>query len=438
MISNNVFLSASTIKKHLDDAISTVTSNIKYYCDTPTVDFTRKRKLSCANLMWFLINLSSKSISSELMDHYDHVDDMPSASAVTQQRKKLDPEALKRVLSLFTNSFDNYHTFKGYYLLACDGSDINISHNKNDKSTYHRNTTATKGYNQLHLNALYDIENGIYRDIIIDTATKTRECGALEDMIKIHNYPYNSIIIGDRGYEKYNLIATMIENNQKFIIRVKDIKSTGILSPLDLPDTSFDMTVSRTVTRVNNKMTTSNKAKYAILMNNSPFDYIDFDNEFYEMTFRVVRFKITDDTYECLITNMTEDEMKLEEFIDIYHRRWTIETSFKDLKYTIGLLYFHSANQELIRQEIYASIILFNYSKLIILNTPPKESGGKYTYKSNFKNAVTNIRRYLNGEIEEVELLIRIKKFLIPIRPGRKFERQVRPQTYKCAAYYVG
>lgn len=372
------------------------------------------------------------------MDYYDDVDNMPSASAVCQQRQKLHPEALKRVFSLFTHGFANYRTYKGFYLLACDGTDVNISHNENDKSTYHIHTNATKGFNQLHLNALYDIENGVYQDIYIDTATKTRECGALEDMVKMHNYPENSIIICDRGYEKYNLMATMIENNQKFIIRVKDITScTGILSPLNLPDESFDLNVSRIVTRVNNKETISNKAKYAILMNNTPFDYINFDNEFYEMKLRVLRFKITDDTYECLVTNLTENEMAFEEFIDVYHKRWSIETSFKDLKYTVGMLYMHSANQELIRQEIYASLILFNYSKLVILNTPPEKSGCEYEYKSNFKTAITNIRRYLGDEISEEELLKRIKKFLIPIRPGRKYKRQVRAQSYKSSIYYV-
>ena len=83
-----------------------------------------------------------------------------------------------RVFSLFTSYFTNYKTYNGYYLLACDGSDINISHNPKDKTTYHINTSATRGYNQLHLNALYDVLNGIYADVNIDTAAKTHECGA--------------------------------------------------------------------------------------------------------------------------------------------------------------------------------------------------------------------------------------------------------------------
>jgi hypothetical protein len=173
-------------------------------------------------------------------------------------------------------------------------------------------------------------------------------------------------------------------------------------------------------------------------MNNTPFDYIDFQNEYYEMNLRIVRFKITEDTYECLLTNLTEEEMSFNEFKEIYHLRWSEETAFRDLKYTIGMLYFHSSNQELIRQEIYASLILYNYCQLIANNNPPDcKDKWKWKYKPSFKAAVTNTRRYMSGDIDERELVLRIKKFLIPIRPGRSYSRNVRPQSAKTPSYYT-
>lgn len=438
MISNNYYYSPSSIRTGLDRSIKTVSDNIACYCTDPGIDFTRNRKMGCTDLLYYLILLSDRSISSDLMNHYDNLADMPSASAICQQRYKLDSLAVKRVFQLFTNSFENYKTYKNYYLLACDGSDVNICHNPKDKETYYIQTSAaTKGYNQLHLNALYDVLNNIYRDVYIDTAKKNNECNALTKMIQNRYYPDRSIIICDRGYEKYNLLATFIENNQKFIIRVKDIGSNGILSTLNLPDEPFDTHIRKIVTRVNNSKTIKN-GLYAVLMNNVPFDYIDFENEYYEMNLRVLRFKITEDTYECLITNLTEEEMGAEEFKEIYHMRWHEEGSFRDLKYTIGMLYFHSANKELICQEIYASLILHNYCRLLVNNIPPDENKEwKWRYKTNFKLAVTNIRRYMNEEINENELILRIKKFLIPIRPGRSFSRNVRPQSAKTPSYYT-
>lgn len=435
---NNYFYSASTIRSALERAISSVSDNIACYCADPVSDFTRNRKLNCSDLIHYILHLSNKTIRSDMMNYFSDIDDMPSASAVSQQRYKCKSEAFKRVFSLFTSYFTNYKTYNGYYLLACDGSDINISHNPKDKTTYHINTSATRGYNQLHLNALYDVLNGIYVDVNIDTAAKTHECGALEEMIDNHQYPQNSIIVCDRGYEKYNLMASCIEKNQKFIIRVKDIHSNGILSTMHFEDTAFDTHITKRMTYLQTNETKDNEI-YTLLVNASaPFDYLTADQDYYEMNLRAVRFKITDDTYECLLTNLSEDEMTFEEFKEIYHLRWGIETSFRDLKYTVGMLYFHSSIQQLIRQEIYASLILFNFSRIIINNIPPDQKEEcKYHYKVNFKTAITNIRLYLDGKIDEKELAKRIKKFLSPIRPGRKYSRNVKAQSCKTSSYYA-
>ena len=140
MISSNYYYSPSSIRAGLDRAVSYVSDNIACYCTDPGIAFTRNRKLGCEALIHYLIQLSDRSVNSDLMNHYDFIEDMPSASAVCQQRYKLESLAVKSVFSLFTNSFENYKTYKGYYLLACDGSDINICHNPKDKDTYYIQT----------------------------------------------------------------------------------------------------------------------------------------------------------------------------------------------------------------------------------------------------------------------------------------------------------
>lgn len=38
-------------------------------------------------------------------------------------------------------------------------------------------------------------------------------------------------------------------------------------------------------------------------------DYIDlYKNKYYDITLRAVRFKLTDETYECLITNLPQED----------------------------------------------------------------------------------------------------------------------------------
>lgn len=76
---------------------------------------------------------------------------------------------------------------------------------------------------------------------------------------------------------------------------------------------------------------------------NQNFDYLPVgDKGNYPLDFRVVRLAISENTYEVVITNLTENEFPADKIKEIYHMRWGIETSFRELKYAIGLTSFHS------------------------------------------------------------------------------------------------
>ena len=84
--------------------------------------------------------------------------------------------------------------------------------------------------------------------------------------------------------------------------------------------------------------------------------------------------QIKDSFFECLnslsetpwlFTNLQEDDFSIDEIRDLYNRRWGIETSFRDIKYATGMLFFHSRKKQLVLQEIYAKLILYNFSEAI-------------------------------------------------------------------------
>lgn len=391
-------------------SIKMVCNNIACYYSDPASDFTRKRKLTAETLIHFIIQMQSKSLNSELCEYFTDLNFLPTSSALSQQRDKLDISAFQRIMYLFVNAFDDYKTWKGYHILACDGSDVNIAYDEKDVDTKKQNGN-NKPFSQLHINGLYDCINHVFWDTSIDTAAKTRECAALMEMIMKHNYPINSIITADRGYEKYNLMACCIENNQKFLIRTKDINVySSILSNLNLPDEEFDLNVTKILTRTQTNETKANKQKYTFISNKSEFNYFG-TKEFYKMSLRVVRFKITDDTYECLVTNLTRDEFDLTELKKMYHMRWDIETAFKVLKYIIGMISFHSKKRNFIQQEIYSVILLHCLTNIIADRIQIEQSDRrKHKYKVNISTAVTNMRLWLRKLIGTAELMKRIKK----------------------------
>jgi IS4 transposase len=66
---------------------------------------------------------------------------------------------------------------------------------------------------------------------------------------------------------------------------------------------------------------------------------------FYNIRYRIVRVRITEELVETLITNLPADQYPPEKLKELYAMRWGIETSFRSLKYTVGMLHFNSKKQ---------------------------------------------------------------------------------------------
>ncbi len=77
------------------------------------------------------------------------------------------------------------------------------------------------------------------------------------------------------------------------------------------------------------------------------------------------RFQLSSGEYELLITNLPSKEFDSEKIKGPYFLRWGIETSFRGLKHNIGLNYFHGKKSQFILQEIWASLIMFNFCEII-------------------------------------------------------------------------
>lgn len=429
------------VKNKLTELISKMAAKPNLFVKNPKADFTRKRKLSFETVMNLMLSMGGNSLTNELMEYFDYDVDMASSSAFIQQRDKLVPFAFEFLLNEFTHSFQDLKTYEGCRLLAVDGSDLNICHNPNDVDTYFQSIPNTKGFNQLHLNAMYDVCNKLYVDVCIQPGRRENEFRALTDMIDHSNISGDVIVVADRGYESYNVFAHIEQKDWKYAIRVKDLMSNGILSALKLPDEDeFDVNIHRILTRKQTKVTKNNPELYKFLPQNSTFDYLDKHiNMFYPITFRVVRFKISDDAYETIITNLNSEKFPPEKIKELYHLRWGIETSFRELKYAIGLTSFHSKKVEHITQEIFARLVMYNFCELITMHVVIQQKETKYSYQVNFTRAIQVCRYYFKCQSDisppDVEALIR--KNILPIRDGRKDPRKVKAKAVVSFLYRV-
>lgn len=112
-------------------------------------------------------------------------------------------------------------------------------------------------------------------------------------------------------------------------------------------------------------------------------------------------------------------------FYSMHINAWGIETSFRKLKYTIGLSFYHSYKPDFIKQEIWAKLIAYNATEFMINTTIYSQGNCKYTYAINFSVAAHICRIYLRllTEVESIDVMALLKKELIPVRPGRQFPR---------------
>lgn len=291
------------VKDVLFEKIGELSVGKEQFVKNPGKDFPRERKLTFSTMIHTVVSMGTEAIRDELLKTFKFYEDTATSSAFIQQRNKIDYRAFEYLFHSFNDSFERVKKYKGYYLLAVDGSKITYQPNPADEENYFQNKENAKGFCQLHLNALYNLLSRRYVEVTIDPGRSFNENKAFYDFIDHYERNEKAIFIADRNYEAYNSFAHCIENKQKFVIRVRDAKNASILSSLKLPDSEeFDTDVTLKLKRKQTKETKKDKS-YKFLPKNSTFDYLD-DKDYYVITFRVVRFKLKDNSYECIITNL--------------------------------------------------------------------------------------------------------------------------------------
>lgn len=404
----------------------------------PNVDFSRNRKIPYENMILSLLTMEGTTLTNELLRQFGCSATTATSSAFVQQRKKILPIALESLFHDFAAQTFREDNYNGYKLLAVDGSDIQIPTNLNDEHSLFITKEGVKPYNLLHLNALYNLLTHTYEDAIVFKRKEAFENKALTEMVDRSTIKGKVIVIMDRGYEAYNNMAHIQEKGWFYLIRVKDFgqHKTGILHGLDLPDTAeFDEYIDLNLTRKQTnemKKLFQKKNEYRKIAHNKTFDYLPSKSKksdatvLYHLPFRIVRFPISDNSYEVVVTNLDATEFPPDSLKKLYGMRWGIETSFRDLKYTIGLLHFHSKKVEYILQEIFASLIMYNFSELITPHVVIEKGTRKYEYKVNFSVAVHICREFLLKVNIPPDIESLIARYITPIRPGRSRPREMK------------
>lgn len=396
-------------------------------------DFSRKRKLSIANTILALILLGKDCLDTEMRNLFKkRKGDEPTKSAFVQQRAKLSENAMPFVFNALNNLFPLRQTINGVHILAADGTDHNVPPDGKDSPSFVSYASRKGGYHQNHINTVYHVLEKRFVDVLIQPRGEINETAALSEMVRRNPIKAKCLYIMDRGYNCYNLMATIREAGNYFMIRAKEVGSGSIVDCFTLPEKDqYDIDFTFYISKSKKSQYSKETGFKYIKAPKQRFEYLDEADppSTYIMPFRLVKLKLDNGNFEYLITNLPRDTFPLSMMRHLYHLRWNTEEAYFMLKYKANLVYHHSRKKEFIIQETYARLILFNLTSLLISCVEIQKKDTKYEYVINITQAFVTSRLFFRGESTAKEVEEALLRYLTPKRPGRSYSRKMRSQS---------
>lgn len=382
--------------------------------------FTRNRKLSFPQLIYFILASGKKSIGvnwSDISHDFPSLN-LPSVSkqAISKARQKVSSDACLELCQLFSKIFykydDAFSLWNGYHIYAVDGSTIQIPPSEENINFWGSNPNQYgKDEPLASVSLLYDVMN----DLVIDSYIgkyRLNERDAAErhlDFFTGLHLPGKHIFLFDRGYPSYDLFSKLMTRQLFFLMR--------------LPS-SFKNLI--------------NKEKEDILVQYQP------KGRKLPLRLRCIHVQLPDGSMEYLVTNITDTAFTVNTFRELYFLRWGIEGRYKEIKVSFQLEAFSGYKPEIIKQDFYSTVFLSNLSALIknMADTRLKSNvQNKHKYQVNRNFIIGKIKRnIISFLIRKRDTVSSIISAIIEeavrnrslIRPGRQYPRHKKYTRRKC------
>ena len=412
------------------DAINKVVVNKRMYI-IDDVHFTRTNKWPFPVFISYMLFRKKTTIKHSINNMYKLLRSVDfkkvSASAFSQQRRYIVPNTFKAINIEFlknigiTDKKKILKTFKQKRIFAGDGSDLEILNLLSTRFDFNVKPK-TKKYTYpaiAKFSAVMDVLNGY---IVDGTLGNFKEGdfpmmhSNLENLHDVVDFP-NSIFTFDRGYVGMELYARMVELGTNFVVRLRKDAYKDEISNMQSDDEIVKLKL--TGERLEKFHDPELKAKY------EKQDYIEL--RIVKTKIKVIKInKETGEEYEdyvdeILLTNLTKEEMSVEDLKEIYKLRWGIEINFNTLKHRFNIENFTGTIKLTHQQDVYAQFLTYNlfcYTRNLLNMKLEKRFVKKYgdeyldydfEYKINQANLIRNL-------IEDLPIIM-----LTPVREQVSF-----------------
>lgn len=399
--------------------------------------FTRKRKTTPYTLMLQMFAQKGNSQFCELLNFYADQGKSLDISTVAfyKARMNYNPKAIRLMMNdylsmIYEENDDQLVKLNGYIVTAIDGSDIVLPSTEENTEKYGKatNATASVAPTMASVSLLYDCINKLVIDTFIGPyKTSERDSASQHLQVLKENLRQPTLTTFDRGYFSMRLVHQLVENGQKFVMRMNHQNLNRYSSQLlSGQDRTFEVTFNRQQTNAYR-----NDRSFRIKLMNTVYPL-----RFIKLPLRKQDGEDRPD--EILLTNLTPDEFSTKDLKEVYRLRWEIETAYNVLKNRMKLEEFSGFRERLILQDIYCSVWLYNLTMLHLIEVSetkgiPQERY-RYEMKQTISIAIGIVKTYfiqsIMSETREQrkksfeQMSILLVKHLVPVRPNRVVKRK--------------
>lgn len=347
----------------------------KYIIDDGKQHFVRNRKTTQESIMKYPFYDCGRTTAIEAIDFIRNEKKDKNMtltkSDISQRRKLLQHlcyvDMNEDFIDGIYNDTERPGTFKGCSIFACDTSVCdapNIGYTEKqlkELNNPHFNRLK-KELIRFRASCISDTQTDlILTSKIVNSKKETEPELAIKHLDNLNQRidMTNTITTYDRGYAALELMLKHMSIDSYFLTRLR------------VDDFKNDKKYMKTNDEFINININSNRTQN--------FHNEDLKKE--ALKNRTVKIRITEielidkkgNTYiEILASNLPLDKFSTDDLKELYNKRWKIETNFDRLKNIIHIENFSGYSEEIIKQDFYANIFMFNFLMLMKLDADQK------------------------------------------------------------------
>jgi hypothetical protein len=399
--------------------------------------FSRNRKLNLTHLIGHILQMvcsrnangyaiTSQNYFSQLEEHLHR--ELPSASrsSLCEARQKLHWRAFEYLLrqsNLRNEEIPENYKWKGHVVRAGDGSKITLPNSKEILKKFPQRKAAKSPEGTLSHYPFAQLVTAC--NVMTGQPTAARlynmygsEREGLMSMVK-EEFRANDICLLDRGLDGMRVWNTFDKNKQFHVTRLREIKGKGA-SHL----------------KYVHQFLRSNKKEITIKRQSKD----PKTGEMMKTQLRLIRGRrLKDGSFLVVGTNLL-DKKKYPacEVIELYARRWNIETMYKRVKTLMNLQSFHAKQPNGILQEVFAHLLVLSMTSAIAIQAARVAGLNPKEVSPNLKNATEVMKRNLFFYVTSVhenrkathywanKIYQEVLRILCKKQPGRSYPRYSR------------